>query len=85
MRRRERVASGTRRVAVGHVAHTLAGVVSWGASAEPGIPPLELKSLYVAAAYHGAGVAAALITHALDGHRKIEPDTGIGERRLVRT
>jgi len=112
VRWRERVATGTRHVAVGHVAYTLAGVVSWGNSAEPGIPPLELKSLYVAAAYHGTGVAAALITHALrdapahlwvfetnararafyakwgftfDGHRKIDSDTGIWERRLVRT
>ncbi|MFI2752115.1 GNAT family N-acetyltransferase [Cellulomonas sp. P22] len=112
MRWRERVVTGTRHVAVGRVAGSLAGVVSWGDSADSGIPPLELKSLYVAAAYHGTDVAAALISHALgdapahlwvfetnprahafyekwgfafDGHRKIDPDTGLWERRLVRT
>ncbi|NTW40597.1 MAG: hypothetical protein HGA44_12045, partial [Cellulomonadaceae bacterium] len=65
IRWRERVVAGTRQVAVGQVGDTLAGVVSWGTSAEPGVPPLELKSLYVAAAQHGTGVAATLLKHAL--------------------
>jgi len=44
----------------------LIGVVSWGpARAEDGAPPLELKSLYVDAAHHGSGVAAALLRFAI--------------------
>ncbi|NYI41309.1 GNAT family N-acetyltransferase [Demequina lutea] len=108
----QRAGTDTRNVAVGHVATTLAGVVSWSICAEPGVPPLELKSLYVGSAFYGSGVAAALLTHALgeapahlwvfesnprahafyakwgftfDGSRKVDPDTGVWERRLVRT
>lgn len=66
---RERIETGSRRVAVGHVGDALAGVVSWATSTEPGVPALELKSLYVAAAHHGTGLAGALLTHALgDGY-----------------
>jgi GNAT superfamily N-acetyltransferase len=110
--RRERIETGSRRVAVGHVGDALAGVVSWATSTEPGVPALELTSLYVAAAHHGTGLAGALLTHALgdapaylwvfeanpralafyakwdfvfDGHRTIDPDTGVWERRLVRS
>lgn len=106
-----RAGTRTRNVAVGHVGSTLAGVVSWNMCAEPAVPPLELKSLYVGAAFYGTGVAATLMTHALgdepahlwvyeanaralafyakwgfayDGHRKVDEDTGVWERRLVR-
>ncbi len=43
----------------------LVGVVSWSLSPVTDAPPLELRSLYVAASHRGLGVAAALITEAL--------------------
>lgn len=42
----------------------VAGVVSWGA-ANSGMPPLELKSLYVGQSHRGTGLAAALTARAI--------------------
>ena len=108
---RIRISTGARQVALGHVGDPLAGVVSWGTCDEADVPELELMSLYVAAEYHGTGVASALLAHALghapahlwvfeknprarafyaksgfspDGGRKVDPDTGIWEQRLIR-
>ena len=43
----------------------LVGVVSWCDSDTTDAPPLELKTLYVAAGHHGRGVAAALVEAAI--------------------
>lgn len=41
-------------------------MVSWGPSTDPRCtPPLELKSLYVAAAFRGTGLAASLMDFAI--------------------
>jgi ribosomal protein S18 acetylase RimI-like enzyme len=108
---RERMASGARQVALAEVADEVVGVVSWGAAGDASVPPVELKSLYVAAGHRGSGLAARLLEHALgdgpaslwvfehnpralafytrygfhpDGHRAVDPDTGLWERRYVR-
>ncbi len=70
---RRRLVEGHRSTAVATPAGTaglvgLLGLVSWGPShdpAEPGLPPLELASLYVARDEWGSGLGAALIHHAL--------------------
>jgi GNAT superfamily N-acetyltransferase len=107
----QRLDSGSRRIAVATIDEILVGVVSWAESDTPGIPPLELKSLYLDAAQHGSGLAAELTEFAIgeapaflwvfeenprarafyakqgfgpDGTRKIDPDTGIWELRMVR-
>jgi GNAT superfamily N-acetyltransferase len=59
---RRRLVSGSRRIALAEIDGDLVGVVSWGqARSNDDAPPLELKSLYVDAARHGSGVAAALL------------------------
>jgi ribosomal protein S18 acetylase RimI-like enzyme len=60
----ERLASGSRQVAIGWSGVEIAGVVSWG-TAETGLPPLELKSLYVGAHHRGTGLASTLTRVAL--------------------
>jgi len=61
---RRRLSSGARRITVAWAEGEVAGVVSWGA-AEQGMPEVELKSLYVGAAYRGSGVAATLVERAI--------------------
>lgn len=63
---RDRIATGSRHVALGHFDDTLAGVVSWGITDELEVPALKLKSLY-AAAHRGTGVASTLLDHAFGG------------------
>jgi GNAT superfamily N-acetyltransferase len=59
---RQRLVTGSRRIALAEIDGDLVGVVSWGAArTSDDAPPLELKSLYVDAARHGSGVAAALM------------------------
>jgi GNAT superfamily N-acetyltransferase len=111
VRWRDRLVSGTRRIALAESCNAVVGVVSWGERIEPCAPALELMSLYVGAGHRGSGVAAALLEVAIgdapaclwvfeknpraqafyakqgflfDGHRKVDPDTGLWERRFVR-
>ena len=57
VRWRERIVSGARWVALAESGGLLVGVVSWGMTDVPGVPALELKSLYVDRDHHGTGVA----------------------------
>jgi GNAT superfamily N-acetyltransferase len=65
IRWRERLVSGARQVALAELDETLVGVVSWSDGTEAGVAPLELKSLYVATAQHGTGLASRLLNHAI--------------------
>jgi ribosomal protein S18 acetylase RimI-like enzyme len=63
---RDRLTTGSRKVALADAAGVIVGVVSWGDSEDSDdVPSLELKSLYVAAGQRGSGVAAALMEQAL--------------------
>ncbi len=62
---RDRVASGERSAALAEHLGQVVGVVSWGLAEVADAPPLELKSLYVGAAYRGSGVAERLLTRAI--------------------
>lgn len=63
---RERLTTGARQVAIAWAGDEVVGVVSWGI-AERDLPDLELKSLYVGAAYRGSGIAALLAERAIGG------------------
>lgn len=66
VRWRDRLVNGGRRAVVAEVGGQIVGVVSWARSRDAGsAPPLELKSLYVAAAYRGSGIAADLLDRAI--------------------
>jgi GNAT superfamily N-acetyltransferase len=66
VRWRDRLVNGGRRAAVAEYGGQIVGVVSWARSRDAGsAPPLELKSLYVAAAYRGSGIAADLLDRAI--------------------
>jgi GNAT superfamily N-acetyltransferase len=56
---RQRLVTREREIALAESAAAVVGVVSWAA------PPLELKSLYVAADHRGTGLAAALVDTAI--------------------
>jgi GNAT superfamily N-acetyltransferase len=112
VRWRHRLLTADRRVALAADPKGLVGVVSWADASIDDGPELELKSLYVAAEYHGVGVATRLLARALgsapahlwvfegnvrahafyrkhgfdfDGHRTIDPDTGVPEQRMSRS
>lgn len=61
---RDRLA-GRREVALAELDGTVVGVVSWSPGQEPDAPARELKSLYVAAAHRGTGLAARLLERAV--------------------
>jgi GNAT superfamily N-acetyltransferase len=68
LRWRVRLLSGERQIALAVAGEPIAGVVSWADTTPLGdVPPLELKSLYVAAAHRGGGLALALAEYALQG------------------
>lgn len=58
---RDRLVSGTRQVVIAEVNGVITGTVSWANEETTDVPPLELKSLYVAATHRGTGLAAALL------------------------
>jgi ribosomal protein S18 acetylase RimI-like enzyme len=62
---RHRLVSGARRIALAESGNAVVGVVSWGEHVEPGVPALELMSLYVAAEHRGSGVATSLLDLAI--------------------
>lgn len=63
---RQRLVNRSRQIVLAEIDGVVVGVVSWGrAGTSDDAPPLELKSLYVDAAWHGAGVAAALLEAAI--------------------
>jgi GNAT superfamily N-acetyltransferase len=107
----DRLASGTRRIALAEIGSDIVGVVSWGLADVDDAPALELMSLYVAADQRGTGLAVTLTHRAVagspahlwvfednprakrfygkrgfrfDGHRRLDPDTGLWEQRFVR-
>jgi ribosomal protein S18 acetylase RimI-like enzyme len=61
IRWRDRLTAGVRRTVLALSADRLVGVVSWGRSDVPGLPALELMSLYVAASLRSSGVADELV------------------------
>lgn len=65
IRWRQRIVSGARQVALAEAGGLLVGVVSWGMTDVPGVPALELKSLYVDREHRGTGLAAALLQRAV--------------------
>lgn len=67
VRWRQRLASGERLVALAEAGGGVIGVVSWGTADVPDVPPLELRSLYVAAGHRRTGLGAALLRYALGG------------------
>lgn len=108
---RNRLESGSRRVAVAELSGVPIGVVSWGDSDATSVTSVELKSLYVGAAHRGTGVSARLLEmsigsarahlwvfeenpraqrfygkhgFAFDGHRMVDPDTGLWQIRMAR-
>jgi GNAT superfamily N-acetyltransferase len=107
----ERLASGTRHIALAEIGTAVVGVISWGLADVDDAPALELMSLYVAADQRGTGLAVTLTHRAVagspahlwvfednprakrfygkrgfrfDGHRRVDPDTGLWEQRFVR-
>lgn len=70
---RRRLGDRRRRTAVAETTGsqpTIVGLACWGPShdpEEPGLPPLELASLYVDRPRWGSGLAEALLEHALRG------------------
>lgn len=60
-----RFVTGSRRVVVAETDGEVVGVVSWSPSDRDGLPPVELKSLYVGAAHRGAGLATRLFRAAV--------------------
>lgn len=69
---RRRLGDGKRSTGVAELAGTcdLVGVATWGPShdpPEPGLPTLELASLYVARGQWGSGLASALMEYAIGG------------------
>ena len=65
VRWRDRLVSGARAVALAGLGERIVGVVSWGDGSPAGVPPLELKSLYVSLVERGSGLADALLRHAI--------------------
>ena len=63
----ERLASGSRHIAVAEIGSAIVGVVSWGLSDVDDAPALELMSLYVAAEHRGTGLAVTLTDRAVAG------------------
>jgi ribosomal protein S18 acetylase RimI-like enzyme len=61
VRWRDRLTSEIRRTILARAAHVLVGVVSWGETEAPGLPALELMSLYVAASHRSRGLADQLL------------------------
>lgn len=65
VRWRDRLATGSREVAVAECESSFVGVVSWVATGTPEHSDLELASLYVAAAHRGTGLADVLLRWAV--------------------
>ena len=65
VRWRDRLVSGSRKIALAESGNAVIGVVSWGEPNASDAPALELMSLYVAAGHRGSGVAAALMDLAI--------------------
>jgi GNAT superfamily N-acetyltransferase len=64
---RDRFLSGEIGMMLAEASSELVGVISWRMTNVVDAPPLELRTLYVDAAHHGRGVAAALTDAALGG------------------
>lgn len=65
IRWQDRLTSGVRRTVLALSSERLVGVVSWGRTDVPDLPPLELMSLYVAASLRSQGVADELVAHSI--------------------
>lgn len=61
----QRIATGSRAVALAELGGRIVGVTSWGTGALSDAPAVELMSLYVSASERGRGLGAQLLHHAL--------------------